>query len=249
ELKDIFRLGAVCSFALAAYALTLPHTPPKRRGQDWLAPLQALRLLRDRDFAVYMSVSLVLYMTTAMQGQVTPLLLKSLGIPDKVLAPLTTIAQSSEVLTLIFLPVIQRRLGIRGTMAMGLISWTTGLVVYGLGQPTWLVVAAQACNGLCVVCFMVNGQVFLNSRAAGHIRASTQSLLIFVNGVGLIGGSFVAGELRAWTAPDFAPTLLTAAGMSLALVIFFLTFFSGAQPAAAVEQPRLAYDELGDKVQ
>ena len=59
----------------------------------------------------------------------------------------------------------------RGTMLLGLMTWTFGLAVFAAGQPTWLVVAALACNGVCVACFMVAGQVFLNSRAAGHIRA------------------------------------------------------------------------------
>src|SRR5207302_10925997 len=104
SLADIFHVGAVMAFALAAYALTLPHTPPRRRGQGWLAPLQALRLARDRDFAVYLAGSFLLYTTIPFNSQVTPLLLRSIGIPADQLAPLLTLAQSMEVLMLALLP-------------------------------------------------------------------------------------------------------------------------------------------------
>src|SRR5262249_4748421 len=157
----------VMAFILAAYALTLPRTPPRRRGQSWLAPLQALRLARDRDFAVYLAGSFLLYTTIPFNSQVTPLLLKSIGIPADQLAPLLTLAQSMEVLMLALLPMVMGQLGVRGTMLCGLATWASGLAVFAAGEPTWLVVAALACNGVCVACYMVAGQVFLNSRAQG----------------------------------------------------------------------------------
>jgi nucleoside transporter len=225
SLADIFRVGALTAFALAAYALTLPHTPPRRRGEGWLAPLQALRLVRQRDFAVYLIGSLVLYATIPFNSQVTPLLLQAIGFAREDLGPLLTIAQSMEILMLAVLPRILGRLGVRGTMLLGLTTWTAGLSVFALGQPTWLVVAALACNGVCVVCYMVAGQVFLNSRAAGHIRASTQSLLVFVNGLGLLVGNLLVGEVRERTKPEFMPTYLTGASLALAVVVFFLVGF------------------------
>jgi MFS family permease len=224
---NIFHLGAIVCWVLAAYALTLPHTPPKRHSQSWLAPLAALRLLRHRDFAVYLLTSLGLYVTIPFNTQMTPLLLQaSSGIPRSLLAPLLTIGQSMEVGMLVFLPYLLSRLGVRGTMLVGLMAWTTGLSVFALGKPTWLVAAALACNGLFVACFMVAGQVFLNSRASGSIRASTQSLLVFVNGVGLLMGNLLAGWVRQQTGPAFTPTYQTAVALSLALLAFFVVGFS-----------------------
>jgi MFS family permease len=224
---NIFHLGAIVCWVLAAYALTLPHTPPQRHSQSWLAPLAALKMVRHRDFTVYLLTSLGLYMTIPFNTQMTPLLLQeSSGIPRSLLAPLLTIGQTMEVAMLVFLPYLLSRLGVRGTMLLGLVAWTTGLSVFALGRPTWLVVAALLCNGIFVACFMVAGQVFLNSRASGSIRASTQSLLVFVNGVGLLIGNLMAGWVRELTKPAFAPTYQTAVVLSLALLAFFVVGFS-----------------------
>src|SRR3954447_19876252 len=54
-LDDAPRIGAVTAFVLAGYVLTLPEVPPRpASGARWLAPLQALRLMRDRTFFVYL---------------------------------------------------------------------------------------------------------------------------------------------------------------------------------------------------
>jgi len=249
SLTDTFYIGAGFCFALAAFALTLPHTPPRRRGQSWLAPLQALQLLRQRDFAVYFIGSLVLYTTIPFFGQVSPLLLKTLGIPEDNLALVMTISQSSEVLMLALLPAISGRLGLRDTLLFGLTAWTAVLWILALGRPTWLVAAALAGNGVLVACYMVAGQVFLDSRAAGHIRASAQSLLGFGYGLGLLGGHLLAGQVRAWTEPEFRPTFMTAGVTALAVLLFFLVGFRQQNGALGGEPPQALYDETAKKVQ
>src|SRR5262249_29874924 len=116
---DVFRLGGLMAFAVAAYALTLPHTPPTRRPtSSALAPLAAVRLLRNRSFAIYCAASLGLYVTIAFGSQVTPLLLRDLGIERHWLAPTLTLSQWFEVATLSLLPMILLRLGLRGTMLL-----------------------------------------------------------------------------------------------------------------------------------
>jgi MFS family permease len=239
SLDSIFYIGAGFCFILGVYALTLPHTPPQRRGQGGLAPLQAMGLLRHTDFAVYFFGSLVLYTTIPFSVQVTPLLLKSLGIPDQNLGPLMTISQGSEVLMLALLPALSARLGLRGTMVLGLTVWTAGLWILAWGQPTWLVAAATAGGGVLVACFMVTGQVFLDSRAPGHIRASAQSLLGFGYGFGLLVGHLMAGQVRTWTAPAFRPTFVMAAVTALAVLVCFLVGF----------HCRSVYEETGERLQ
>jgi MFS family permease len=235
-LKSIFHIGAGFCLILAVYSLTLPHTPPQRRAPGGLAPLQALGLLRHRDFAVYFFGSLVLYTTIPFSMQVTPLLLKSLGIADQNMGPLMTISQCTEVLMLALLPTLSSRLGLRGTMLLGLIVWTTGLWILAWGQPAWLVAAATAGAGALVACFMVTGQVFLDRGAPAHIRASAQSLLGFGYGCGLLAGHLMAGQVRTWTFPEFWPTFATAGATALVVLLFFLAGF----------RPRSIYDESGN---
>src|SRR5205823_5554442 len=79
-LADAFRMASVLAFALAAYALTLPHTPPQRCRGAWLAPLAALRVLRGRAFATYWACTFGVCVTLPFTAQVIPLFLAHHGV-------------------------------------------------------------------------------------------------------------------------------------------------------------------------
>jgi MFS family permease len=229
ELADAFRLAGLFGFVLGAYALTLSPTPPKRRAGAWLAPLAALSLLRGRAFAIYGLCQFGVCVTVPFSIQVTPLLLEALGVPRPWLGPTLTLAQSTEMVALWLLPVLLLRLGIRGTMLVGLLAWAGALGILTLGQPTWLVVASQGLNGLCICCYIVAGQVFVNSRAHGEVRASAQALLAFVNGLGMLAGNLLVGGVRRQVNGEFRPTFAVGAAIALGLVVIFALGFREAE--------------------
>jgi MFS family permease len=224
-LSDIFRLAGLFTFALGAYALTLPHTPPQRRSGTWLAPLGALRLVRDRAFAVFLVCALGVYVTLPFTSQVTPLLLRELGVSQSWMGPTLTIAQSTEIISLALLSMLLLRFGLRGTMLLGLGAWMLALGVLTLGSPLGLVVSSQALNGLCICCFLVAGQVFINRKARGDIRASVQALLSFTAGLGMLLGNLLVGATRALVHEAFTPTFAVAAVITVVLVVVFFAGF------------------------
>jgi predicted MFS family arabinose efflux permease len=226
ELADAFRLAGLVALALSACAWTLPHTPPQRRGSAALAPLVALRLLRGRTVAVYALCTLGVCITTPFTTQVLPLLLVHLGIPRPWLGPTLTIAQSTEMLSLALLPMLLVRLGLRGTMVLGIVAWAVGLSVLTVGRPVWLVISSLTMNGVCMCCFLMSGQLFINSKARGDVRASAQALLMFLSGLGQLGGNLLVGWVRRWARGDFSATFAVGAGLAILLVLVFLVGFS-----------------------
>ncbi|MBI1915204.1 MAG: MFS transporter, partial [Planctomycetes bacterium] len=234
DTADIFRLGALMAFLLGLYALTLPATPPRRDATTLLAPLSALRLLRQRSFAIYFLCNVSLCVTLAFASQTTPLLLRSRGVSEAWLGPVLTIAQSTEVLSLGVLPLLLTRWGQRRVMLAGLVAWAAALSVLTVGQPLGLVVGSLSLNGLFICCFLVAGQVFVNSRAPGDLRASAQALLSFTSGLGMLGGNLLAGWVRQQGGEPFAPTFALATGIALtALVVFSAGFRHEPVPALA----------------
>src|SRR5262249_53783206 len=153
--------------------------------------------------------------------QVLPLLLSHLGLPTKWLFPLLTLGQVLEFVSLFLLPMLLLRLGVRGTMLLGLAAWGLAMAVWTVGRPAGLVAAALCCNGLCVCCFLVAGQVFVNSRARGDIRASAQGLLAFLNGTGMLLGNLLVGWVRVRTRGSFPQTLGVGTALAIALLLVF----------------------------
>jgi hypothetical protein len=224
-VADAFRVGGVLAFALSLYALTLPHTPPQRSRSAPLAPLAALKVLRSRAFVVYWVCVLGLCVTFPFYSQVTPLLLNYHGVAPALVGPTMTISQSMEMVSLALLPMLMLRLGVRGTMRLGITAWAGLLSVLALGEPLGLVISSLALNGLCVCCFLVAGQLFVNSRAHADVRASAQALLTCTTGLGLLAGNLLVGGVRQAVHEEFRPTFLAGAAIATVMVIVFLFGF------------------------
>ncbi|HKI35692.1 MAG TPA: MFS transporter [Gemmataceae bacterium] len=223
QLDDSIRLAAALSFALAGYALTLPHTPPQHRLGAPLAPLAAARLLGDRNFLVFAAGSLGASLTGAVFSQVAPLRLADLGVPDRWIAPAQTVSQSTEVLSLALLPMLLTRLETRRTMLLGLAVWSASLSALTLARSVALAVPALGGWGVVVCCYLVAGQVYVNSRARGDLRTSSQALLTATNALGMLAGNVLAGWIRSATDGALPPVFAVAAGIAAlvgALVLF-----------------------------
>jgi MFS family permease len=225
EMADSIRLAAALSFALAAYALTLPHTPPRHQLGAALAPLAAARQLGDRNFIVFAIGSLGAALTGAFFSQGTPLLLAHIDIPDHWITPAMTVSQSTEILSLAVLPSLLAGLQTRRTMLLGLAVWSASLGVMGLAQSPGVAVPALGGWGVLVCCYLVTGQVYVNRRARGDLRTSSQALLTCINALGQLVGNVLTGWVRAAAGGALPPVFGVAAGIAGAAAVVVLVGF------------------------
>jgi MFS family permease len=235
SVGDSLVLAALLAFVLAGYALTLPHTPPAKEAKSWLAPLQALHLLRNRNFAVFCACGFLLHMTLTFQIQMTSLLLQHLGVPKESISPSLTIAQWSEIGIMWVLPAVSMRLGMRGTLLTGLAALTLALTILTIGQPVWLVLISLPLNGFVICCYIIRGQVFINHVAGREIRSSAQGLSTMINGVGLLLGNLACGFIRGGFGGEFAPTFAVGAGIALFATLLLALGFRTESAAAGVQ--------------
>jgi hypothetical protein len=234
DLADAFRLGALLSFALVLWTARLPHTPPQRPAGSAaaLAPLAALRLLRGLPFAVYGICTVGVYVTASFTHQCTPLLMQRLGMAVDEVAPTLTLAQVTEIVSLGMLPMFLLRMGLRGTMLLGLGSWTAAMCLLARGHPLGLVIGSLVFNGLLISGFLVAGQMFVNREAGDGLRASAQALLTFANSLGALGGHLLVGRLRDWSDDNLPQVFAVGAALTAGLLLLFLAGFRD-RPAAA----------------
>jgi nucleoside transporter len=231
---DLFFLGGGCSFALGLFCLILPPTPPSRQGVKPLAFLEALKLLKDRNFAVFLAIAFLVVTELSFYYIPTSGFLKDIGISEANVPSVMTTAQIAEIFVLaLLLPPTIKRIGLKWTLALGVIAWPMRYVIFAIGKPTWLVVASLGFHGFGFAFFFVAGQIYVNNAAHKDIRASAQSLLAVALGVGgLIGTQIFKGikylftstaggvEVTNWTYLFLFPCALTAA-CAVAYLIFF----------------------------
>ncbi len=168
-------VATAISAATAIYCQTLPHTPPLAVGPRGQGALRAgLELVRQPDIAVVLVASLGVYLTQPLVFQVIPGYLERRGLPRAWISTAMTLGQTTEIVMLALLPWLLRRLGMKATLMLGIFAWLARFLSLALGPPLWLAVAGTLMHGVGIACFTVGGQVFLDGRAPGHLRASAR---------------------------------------------------------------------------
>ncbi|WP_165221281.1 MFS transporter [Aquisphaera insulae] len=202
--RDCLRVSGLFSILYALYCLILPHTPPlPARETDPIdkrsAVLESLELMEYRSFAVLVIVSGLVGIMLAFYFACENYFLEAIGVNPAQTGAYMTIGQISEAVIMLLVPVAVSRFGIKTTMLIGAGAWAMRFGFSALGYPFWLMISTIALHGFAFGFFFVVAQMYVDRAASKDIKASAQSLLIFVvYGMGTVLGSVLTGPIRSY---------------------------------------------------
>jgi nucleoside transporter len=197
--SNMFLLAAGASVAMAIYSLTLPHTPPAGAGEPVTARsllgLDALVMLKRRTYLVFIIASILACIPLTFYFSFTNAYLNEIGVVNA--AGKMTLGQASEILAMLAMPFVFRRVSVRGILLIGLLSWSVryGLLAYGnAGIGMWMFYIAILLHGVCFDFFFMTGQLYADQEAPQDLRVTAQGFLTFVTyGIGMFLGSNLSG--------------------------------------------------------
>ncbi|MCB0663613.1 MAG: nucleoside permease [Saprospiraceae bacterium] len=198
-LKNTFYLAAGASALLGLYSFTLPSTPPQNKGEKTtirdILGLEALGLLKDRNYLVFFIASILICIPLAFYYQNANLFLNDVGMPNA--AGNMSWGQVSEVLFMLALPIFLKRYGIKATLLFGMFAWVLRytLFAYGdAGSGIWMLFLGILLHGICYDFFFVSGQIFTDYKAGEKIQNAAQGLITLATyGLGMLIGFRLAG--------------------------------------------------------
>lgn len=194
-----FRLSAILSVVLGVLCFSLPKTPPSGAGQKVtirdILGLDALGLLKDPSFLVFVVASLLICIPLAFYYNFTNVFLNEVGVKDAVSK--MTLGQASEVFFMLVMPFFFARLGVKWMLIVGMGAWATRYALFGFGNAEalmGLLYVGILLHGVCYDFFFVTGQIYVDKRAPEKIRASAQGLIAVATlGIGMWLGSLASG--------------------------------------------------------
>ena len=236
EMSLTFKMAAIASLILGLFSFTLPATPPSRRGDKSsmreMLGLEALGLLKSRSYLVFFLSSIAICIPLAFYYNFTNLFLNEVGV--QAAAAVQSLGQVSEVLFLLILPFLLKRLGVKKTLAIGMAAWALRYVCFAFGDAGgffWLLIIGLLLHGVCYDFFFVAGQIYTNRFAGDRFRSSAQGLITLATyGVGILIGSLVSGPIvdSFATAPDqhaWRSIWVIPAAIAAAVLVLFLLLF------------------------
>ena len=235
-LRNTFLMCSLASCALGLYSFTLPRTPPQPRpGEplrlEHLLGLEALRLLRQRNFGIFFVASILICIPLAFYYQNANQFLTEIHVANA--TGKQTFGQMSEVLFMLLIPVFLRTFGMKTTLLVGMLAWACRYLLFAFGNAqelAFMLILGIALHGVCYDFFFVSGQIYTDSKAGAAYKAAAQGLitlatyglgmLIGFSAAGFIDDLYTVGGRHDWRAIWLYPAAFAAA----VFVLFALTF-------------------------
>jgi nucleoside transporter len=247
EVPYTFLAAALASFILAAFCLTLPHTPPKPavEGEDSLAWRKAMSLLANPFLLVLFIVTF--FDATIHNGYFVLVFdfLAKIGVEPAWVTPVMSLGQIAEIGTMAVLGAVLAKLGWRTTMVIGILGHAARYAVFAFFPTNIpLIIVVQLLHGICYAFFFATVYIFIDAAFPKDVRASAQGLFnLLILGLGDIAAKLLFVPLMDnWrvtetvkgvetSSPDFAKIFLVPTVMAIAAAIFLAVAF---KPPATV---------------
>ena len=247
-----FYIAGGASLLLGFFCFSLPKTPAPLKGEPVkfkdLIFWDAWSLMKKPSFAVFIISSFLICIPLAAYYAYLQNQMSAMGITN--VAAAKTLGQGSEIIFMLLMPLLFRKLGVKKMIAIGVFAWALRYALFAFGASeslTMMIYAGIFLHGICYDFFFVTGQIYVDQASPKETQAQAQSLNVFwTQGMGLLVGAIVCGKffnnafgknsasdpthLSLWSS-FWWPLAIMAA---VILVIFLLAFKHKDDPKAEI---------------
>ena len=254
QTRWVFIVAGIISLVLAVYSLTLPHTPPRKDavGLDRFAWLRTARLFTVPHVLVLFIVILIDSVIHNGYFVVIDGFLTQAGISARLTMVVSSIGQVAEIVTMLVLGVVLKKLGWKWTMIIGVLGHAARysvLAFFGTPEHQWLIVAIQVMHGICYAFFFATVYIYVDAVFPADVRSSAQGAAnLLILGVGMVAASQLFPRLAAHysvvnaagaAVVDYGKLFLVPTAMAIVGILLLALFFKP-PTARPVETPAAA---------
>lgn len=204
-----FIVSGGLSLLLAAYSLTLPASPIRKKTEGATSLAQALgldsfKLFRSKKMAIFFVFSMLLGVSLQItNGYANPFITSFKDVAEYAdtfgaqhANILISLSQISETCCILLIPFCLKKFGIKNVMMIAMLAWMLRFGLFGLGDPgsgLWMLVLSCIVYGVAFDFFNISGALFVDQNTDAETRSSAQGLfMIMTNGFGATIGTLAA---------------------------------------------------------
>ncbi len=226
--------GSGVALVASLFAFTLPSTPPPAKGTPMSLidtfGLRSLEMLKDGNLRVFMMSTFCRTFVYSMYFLYMSEFLNHVGV--KMIVATANVGQIIEVCCLFALPFVIRVIGLKYTMALGLLALAIRYICFRFTTPEHpdLLWGAIVMQGPIFGCFLVSAQIYMDRKSPKELRSQAQGLFFCITeGFGLLLGAYLMRALiyvcTDNNVVDWEQVYTIVSIMAVALLVFFLTCF------------------------
>jgi MFS family permease len=164
--------------------------------------------------------------------------LTQVGVSARMTMVVSSIGQVAEIVAMLVLGVVLKRLGWKWTMIFGVAGHAVRYGVFALfGTPEhqWLIIAIQVLHGVCYAFFFATVYIYVDAVFPKDVRASAQGAAnLLILGAGMVLASQIFPRLAAHysivgadgaAVVDYGRLFLVPTGMAFAGMLLLALFF------------------------
>ncbi|MEI7908939.1 MAG: MFS transporter [Verrucomicrobiota bacterium] len=191
-----FYCGSAVAVLGAVVAWMCPATPPQGTSRKFSVidalGLRSVALMKDRNFAVFMLVSMLAMIPFNIHFAFLSDFLAAKGF--KLLTATNYIGQAGEMGFMLLVTVAMRRFGVKWSIVAGLAAMVVRYAAYYLGAGDMMpaIYVGILVHGIIFGFFIVGGQVYIGKTAPADMQGQAQGFYALMTfGVGSLIGTFV----------------------------------------------------------
>jgi nucleoside transporter len=237
-MKNTFLLASIASLILGVFSFTLPKTPPKvvkgtQTKISEILGLDALKLLKDRNFLIFFVASILICIPLAFYYQYANPFLQDIGMTNPTAK--MSLGQFFEIFFLLLLPFFFKKFGFKITILAGMLAWAIryALFAYGnAGDLAFMLITGIILHGICYDFFFVSGQIYTDAKAGPKFKSAAQGLITLATyGIGMLIGFEIAGLIAdayktGENAFDWKMIWIIPSIIALIVFLLFAIFFN-----------------------
>jgi Na+/melibiose symporter-like transporter len=197
--------------------------------------LDALVVFKEPSFRIFVIASILACIPLTFYFSFTNAYLNEVHVANS--AGKMSLGQMSEVIMMILMPFIFRRVSVKMILIAGLAAWTVRYALLAYGNPgsgMWMFYIAILLHGVCYDFFFMTGQLYTDQEAPPNLRAAAQGLIIFLTyGIGMFIGSVLSGgavdyftrTVNGVVTRDWQAFWLTSSAGAGVILLMLLIFF------------------------